>query len=67
MTCSAKVDGFIQKHWQLREIQGGGITFGREKKGLEIVLFLADRRNMSKQVLCFCASGSSSAQMHVPK
>lgn len=50
MMCSAKssppeVDGFIQKQWQLREIQGGRIAFGREKKRVEIVLFFADRRN----------------------
>lgn len=30
--CSAKVDGFVQNHWQLIEIQGGKITWEREKK-----------------------------------
>lgn len=46
--CSAEVGGFIQKHWQLQDIQGGRITFGREKKGVAIVLF-ADRRNVNKR------------------
>lgn len=48
MMCSAEVGGFIQKHWQLQDIQGGRITFGREKKGVAIILFLADRRNVNK-------------------